>query len=330
MNEQNYPDISSLPPKTRENLKRLAKIRGESETVTFAQVGLEPIAKLPRSFKENVRDLFGVEFIEAGVRDELAYVQLSNGRIFYGHRSRPLDIRVFNCIKDKLSPVVTPDTYRIARDVAYRYFGERFWLRREFLPNKGGTIVEVGAFCGHKTMRFVDEVVGSSGKVLAIEVLPDNIAPLRRNVMENGLQDCIDILESGVWKERGTMLLHSKGQQRNSLVDFDGFVADKKIEVRTDTLNNILSTWEAKVINFLAIMVNSAELEVLQGMDEVIDRIEVIYVVASYERNGATTYRDCVQFLQDKGCHIAPASTGKIIYAVGSRYVDKYAEYLTI
>jgi hypothetical protein len=99
MNEQDYPDISSLPPKTRKNLKRLAKIRGESESVTLTQVGIDTIAKVPRGFKKNVRDLFGVEFIEASLRDELAYVQLSNGRIFYGHRSRPLDIRLFNCIK---------------------------------------------------------------------------------------------------------------------------------------------------------------------------------------------------------------------------------------
>ncbi len=320
-----------LNSKQRERLEQLAEIRGESVEQTLNKLPRKVIRHIPRKFGKITLAPIGVEFIDAGVRDGLGYVKLPNGRILYGHLSTDHYCKAYEAIKDLVSPKLTADTYRVAMDVAARYLGgsnSNFgWYKNELLPGKGGTIVEVGAYLGHKTIRFHDQVVGTTGKVLAIEIMPDNCEILRRNVQENGLNDYIEVVWSGVWNSPGEHIVRGKGFQRNSLVEIDEQNLPEVTTVPTDTLDNILENWGVESVDFIDIRTNGAEVEVLRGLDRMLDRVKVIYVATRYSSDGETTHDKCLQILKDRGCLILPQTGSKAIYAVTEKFSNLYKIY---
>lgn len=307
----------------KEKLEFLSKVRGEPIEVTFRKFG-NNIKKIPRSFSKHTVNVINADFVDAGVRDGMPYVKISDSRIFYGHFSNPNSRRAYEFLKDIVSPVLTSDTYLTALDVTHRYLTDFFWFPKELLPGTGGVIVEVGAYLGHKTIRLIDDIVGTTGKVLAIEMMPDNVSVLRRNVEANGLEDCIDIVECGVWNKKGETVAMGKGRQRNSLISLEKLKPDFQIKVPTDSLDNILPSWCKDTIDLLILTVNGVEIEALQGLDKELNRVKIIFVAAPYSRDGKRNYDVCLEILKDKGCFILPQTTQSRIYAVTEKHAKDY------
>ena len=185
--------------------------------------------------------------------------------------------------------------------------------------------MEAGAYLGHKTIRFIDDVVGTMGKVLAIEMMPDNIEVLRKNIQANGLGSCINVINCGVWSSSGETEVMGKGRQRNSIASIDKLSnSNMRITVRTDSLDNILHSWGEKVIDFLALTLNGAEVEALHGLEKEINRIKVIYVAARYTRKGQGTQQPCIEILKKRGCVILPQSGDSNIYAATKNFAKEY------
>jgi len=240
-------------------------------------------------------------------------------RRFYGYPSEPIPRLEYRFLKDLLPPAVTADTYLVAKEVTSRYLTDWGWYPREVLPGKGGTVVEVGAYLGHKTMRFVDECVGTSGRVLAIEMIPEDVQLLRRNIEANGLEGCVEAMQCGVWKEPGLRALRGKGRQRDSLVNLDKLGPERGQAVPTDTLDNILRRWGVATADFLVVTANGAEIEVLEGLQHEWERVKAVYVAACYTVDGVPTYDRCLEILKRRGSTILPQTTQHAIYAAGPR-----------
>jgi FkbM family methyltransferase len=260
------------------------------------------------------------KFRSSGVMGELAYVELDNGRKLYGYKSRKYVVRFYNSIADRSPATLTAHTYGCAVDVAYRYLRDLPYPRR-FLPSRGGTIAEIGAYLGHKTIKFVDDVVGNEGKVLAVEMMPDNFAILERNMQENNVRN-VTLKNVGVWNERQIKDVVGAGQQQNSLVTLDerqSFVSRGSIQ--TDTLDNILGEWDVPVIDFLNIRVNGAEIEVLQGLNAKLANVKVIFVAAQYSREGQQVKIKVKELLEQKECKIMHEDS-EGIYAVTKQYTQ--------
>jgi len=302
-------------------IELLAKAREESVEKTYSRYK-DKIKSIPRSFNKHTAKLLRYDISEAGVRDGLPFVILPNGRFFYGNFSNNKARREYEFLKDRVSPVLNSDTYLTALDVSSRLP----LYPKELLPGPGGVIVEAGAYLGHKTIRFVDMIVGLDGKVLAIEMMPENINILRRNITENKLENCIDVIGCGVWNKKGETTLMGKSRQRNSLVRLDELTPDITITVPTDSLDNILQAWGDYVVDFLAITVNGAEIEALQGLDKTLHRVKVIFVAAGrYNRSGQDTYAACLEILRQRDCVILPQSNANSIYAVTKKYAKNYS-----
>lgn len=306
--------LKRFEPEVRPKLLRLAELRGEMPKEVVRRFKKKQIKKIPPSILKHTHILVNAKFVEAGERDGLSFVRLDNGRIFYGHPSRKQHKREYEYIADKLSPCLSAATYLTAKDVAIRYLRDK-WYRKEFLPPPGGTVVEVGAYVGHKTMRFVDQHVTTSGRVLAIEIMPENIPILKRNIAENGLENVIDVMHCGVWNEPGELKVKGMGRQRNSLVSIDHLEGEKETIVPTDTLDNILARWNQPKIDFMVITVNGAEVEVLKGLDREIKRVKILYVAAHFKRDGKPTRDACRELLRAKKCEILTDSTDTGLYA---------------
>ncbi len=314
-----------LSAEDKKKLERLSKVRGESIVETFNKFS-KKVDDMPLNFNKHTKNLLRFDFPKAGMRDGMPYVELPNRRVFYGCLPNKKTRREFEFLKDRISHALSANTYLTALDVTSRYLTNYSWYPKELLPGKGGTVVEAGAYLGHKTIRFIDDAVGTEGKVLAVEMMPDNIEILRRNVKENGLKACVDIVESGVWNEKCEIKVMGKGRQRNSLVPIDKIGEDAKLTVPVNSLDNILKSWGEKTIDFLVITVNGAEVEVLQGLEGELDRVKVIYVAACYTRNGQRTYESCLKILKDSGCLILPQSTEFVIYAVTKRFAEVFSK----
>lgn len=207
----------------------------------------------------------------AGVSKGLSYLTLPNGRIFYGYISHGNHQRAYYYVRDLLPKQLDKYTFLLGLDVVHRYISDFARLPEKFLPGRGGIIVEAGAYLGHKTIRFVDEVVGTEGKVLAIEMMPDNVRILRKNIIKNGLESSIDVWEAGVWKEHSEMKVRGKSQQRNTLIYLEKLDEDTGVVVPTYSLDEILENWGHEPVDLLYITLNGAEIEALQGLNMKLD-----------------------------------------------------------
>ncbi|MBK1706879.1 FkbM family methyltransferase [Halochromatium glycolicum] len=299
-----------------ERLEALCRARGEDSSTVLRRFSSDEISRAPRSFSKHMDSLRKTVFAEAGVRDGLAFVRLPNGRIFYGHTSKSNHRRAFDYVHDVVPSVITEETYLLGLDIAQRYASDFSWPPASILPPYGGTLVECGAYLGHKTIRFADELVGSSGKVLAIEMMPDNVEILRRNVQENGLNDVIDIVEAGVWNEKGALPVKGKGRQRNTLLDMDKLTDEHGFLARVDTLDSLIEEWGQQSVDLVFMTINGAEVEALAGMDSSLSVARAIFVAAPYERNGRPSTEVCREIAENKGCKVLGESSGNRLYIV--------------
>lgn len=308
--------LDDLNDDERDRLRGLAAARSEPIETTFERFRHpKAVRRMPRRWVEHVTSPIGVEIAGAGVRGELAFIDLPNGRRLWSFATDARGGRHYEYLKDLVSPALSCETYRAAREVCSRYVREWSWYAPDLLPGPGGTIAEVGAFLGHKTLRFLDLVVGPAGRILAIEPVPENCSVLRRNVAENGVSDRITVRECAVWNEPGTAVISGAGNTRFSLVEIEGLDRTESADVPTETLDRLLGGWDVERIDFLDIRVNGAEYEVLEGLRAELPRIGIIYVAAPYKRGGAGSAERCRELLEARGCRILPQSTATGIYA---------------
>lgn len=311
--EQVIENQAQISEQVKEKAKIVSKARGESLESVLNRFSTEDIAQAPNSFSKHIPALRQATFVETGMKDDLAFVRTMDGKIFYGYPSQNNHRRAYQFVCDLLPDMVTEDTFLVCLDVVQRYATDFTWPPEEVLPPRNGTVVECGAYLGYKTIRFAEELV-PNGKVLAIEMMPDNVEVLRRNIDENGLADRVSIIEAGVWNQPGTLVVKGKGRQRNTLVNLEKLSDDIGVEARVDTLDNLLDEWEVESVDFMFITVNGAEIEAIQGLNQWQPKVKGLFVAAPYQRDGQPNSDICRNLLQEGGYSILPSSnTNRVI-----------------
>jgi len=299
----------------------LAHVRGEAPATVAHKYSENELATIPSTFSKHIPALRKTRLLETGLRDGMAFARTPDGKIFYGYPSKANHRRAYHFVKDLLPQEVTEDTFLVSLDVAQRYATDFTWPPGDILPQRSGTVVECGAYLGYKTIRFAEELV-PDGKILAIELMPENVNILRRNVAEAGLSDRITIVQAGVWHKPDTLLVKGKGRQRNTLVELDKLKDDTNVVARVDTLDNLLDEWEIgdTTIDLLFVTVNGAEIEALQGLHRWMARVRGLFVAAPYERNGQPNADTCREILDRKGCTILASSNPSRVIALGPSF----------
>ena len=93
-------------------------------------------------------------------------------------------------------------TFFIGSATGKRWYGHRIFdcpeLRfvKRYLVQPGGVVIECGAHHGEHTI-LLSRWVGSSGRVIAVEPMPENVAILRRNIELNRLTN-VTVIEKVV------------------------------------------------------------------------------------------------------------------------------------
>jgi FkbM family methyltransferase len=135
---------------------------------------------------------------------------------------------------------------------------------------------------------YVAKQVGQSGKVIAVEMIPENYVVLKKNLSENFPDNTIAI-NCGVHKETGNRTAYLGNNQiagfRKEVIA--RYVTDiHEIEIEMDTVDNIQKNQDIGVVNLMIIQVNGNEIDVLQGVTKSIKNIKNFAVAAPYDRPG--------------------------------------------
>lgn len=319
--DKTYRVRVSLDPKLTERLEALAAIRGQDVTQSLTQLTQNLVKILPASPPPKALACADLAIDKAGVERSVPFIRLKMGRVFYGLPSEPHHRALYTFLADLLPKQLTPETYHLANEIQGRYFNVNY----RGMPGPGGVIVEAGAYIGFKAIRFAD-IVGPTGKVVAIEMIPDNAQLLDRNVRANGLENVVTTVNSGLWDEPGEFTANYKNYQQNSLVQLDDRKYANQMTVKTDTLDNILDRTHVGSIDFLNMQINGAELEALRGLKRRINDVKLLRIASYYKRQGKPTVDACCKILDELGCVVLNRSPAGSIYASPKRFANEFSD----
>lgn len=137
-------------------------------------------------------------------------------------------------------------------------------LQRELRP--GATFFDIGANVGFVTL-IAARLVGPSGRVVAFEPVPANVAAIRENLAMNGI-DWVEVRETAVARSGGrASLIVSDVSAFSRLASVNVPTgARESIEVAVSSIDELLAAGEVPVPDVVKIDVEGAELEVIEGM----------------------------------------------------------------
>src|SRR5919109_1742357 len=181
-----------------------------------------------------------------------------------------------------------------------------------FIPNERDFVVDVGAHIGLYTI-IASKRVGPKGKVIAIEVDPNNFEILKRNIEFNNLTNVIELNYAAYSKEKRMKLyLVGERHEEKAAKSSSGFTKyntlmsnfvkqdEKFIEVNTNTPGNILSQLigiRPEQINWIKIDVEGAGFEVLKEAHKTVSEAKDIAILI--ELHGSTyDYRPKVELVK--------------------------------
>ena len=154
-------------------------------------------------------------------------------------------------------------------------------------------VLEVGTHIGYLTQYF-ENLVGSDGRVLAVEPTQSSLRYLKKNV-----RSCTTVVEKAASSKKGQaeFFVEEFGGYTNSLVEEftlssnDSHIASQKVSsdvslviVETDTLDNICSQ-NNFMPNFIKIDVEGAEYDVLKGASNTLKNVNALMVEVSRQKS---------------------------------------------
>ena len=308
-------DTESRTDRLDTAIQKLVEARGTDVGEVSARFSEEMILTAPNSFSKHTSGLRALEISGSGVLGDMAWIEVPSGRRFFSPVSRNNHQRAFEYVSDLISPNLTAETFLAALDVVGRYASGQASIPPSLYPPKNGSVMECGAYLGHKTIRFAEDLV-PEGEILAVELMPENCRIFRRNIEENGLQDRVSLIEAGVWSGPDRLKIWGKGRQRNSLFPLEKIKVESDVWASVDSIDHHLDAWGRPSIDLLYITVNAAEIEALQGLDRWRDRIRAVVIEALYEREGRDCGDWCRELLIEMGFELVSGGGPKQVCAI--------------
>lgn len=169
------------------------------------------------------------------------------------------------------------------------------------LLQPGQTFYDVGAHVGFFTV-LGGRLVGAGGRVVAFEPLPANVQALRHNVELNDFAH-VRVVDAAVANTMGTLELQLVGNSTGPKLALAGRDAGSKgsVQVATVALDAWLRETGERPPDLLKIDVEGAEIEVIQGMRETIERTRPRILCEMHGRN-----REYVELMTSLGYDVRP------------------------
>ena len=170
-----------------------------------------------------------------------------------------------------------------------------------FQPEDGEIVLDVGANIGLYTVR-ASRLVGSQGKVIAIEAEPANFDALLFNLKLNQANNVIP-LNLAAWNQEAMLDLHLFDcTQSHSLVSVPEKAHLSSVKVKARTLDKVLAELGIESVDWIKIDVEGAEVEVLQGLEKTMSRSPNLKLLLEVHTN--ETAEKCLSLLKKRGYEI--------------------------
>jgi len=180
-----------------------------------------------------------------------------------------------------------------------------------FSPEKGNTVVDVGAHMGRYTITS-SKSVGASGLVIAFEAHPYNFRILQHNLKLNKLKNVI-ALNWAVYSKKSRLKLYLPDEDlgytmHHSLMTnylstkYNKDIERRYVEVESDTLDNLLKSRAITKVDWMKIDVEGAEYEVLKGAKEILSANKPMSILV--EVHGKDTYHPTIELLRSNNFNI--------------------------
>lgn len=279
-----------------------------------------------------------------------------NGKIFVGFPNASSDVRVFRVIANRLPKDLTVEYYRVLRDVITRYIyphmmpllkpltrgyktmsgfhGQhkdtipdiddvvlRDRLTDLFMFRHDDIIMNCGAYAGYGDLR-VSEYL-PNGKIIAIEAKKECYDLLKENIGKNAVGNIL-ALNHAVWNKNETIDLNTGELQANTLVSdvsfFDptGRNNPSREIIEAVTLDSLADRLSLKKLDFISLTLNGAEVEVIDGMKEVLSNFAPrIRLAGWYWRGKEPVWKLCSEKLKKHNYEVVVGKY-KSVYAFKS------------
>jgi len=147
---------------------------------------------------------------------------------------------------------------------------------------KSDVVLDIGANIGYYTLIFA-KLVGDSGKVFSFEPESENFKILKKNVEINGYNNVI-LEQKIVSNNDGISTLYvSEKAGSHRIYKSDDYI--QSFEIESISVDNYLEKNNINKIDFIKIDVEGAELNVLQGIQKILDSNEHIILFTEFSPN---------------------------------------------
>ena len=197
----------------------------------------------------------------------------------------------------------------LSRDLAIRGTREeqlKFIIDKEVGP--GNVILDVGANIGYYSIMLAN-IVGSNGKIYALEPEPTNYQTLKKNITLNKLENIIEPYQMGASDTNSPRFLYrSKYSNMHSFILPENDILDIKnpksqIEIKMTNLSDFISNKEA--IDMLRMDIEGYEVEVLLGLQNAIKNNtwtgKILFECHFKKYNEAHSIKNKLEFLFNNG-----------------------------
>lgn len=282
-------------PHVKANLQAVAELRGETPEEAAEQIAVNLLRTVPRIVRNFRVDFDELDIAECGFDAGHPWLRTTSGRFFYDYPASSRDVLYYLLFRDQIPEQITVETFGLATNVIRRYLNGT-----NNVPDGSRVVVDAGCYIGFKPIAYADKV-GPEGKVIAIEMMPDNYDLLCRNVEANDLFDRIVTVNSALSDRTGTVVARRLHKQAATIADADqlaGFGEDS--EVQMDTLANVFDrTIPDRDVDFLNVQVNGNELAALEGLGSWAKRVKAFSVTSPYTRDGARLREQVIEWFKD-------------------------------
>jgi FkbM family methyltransferase len=219
--------------------------------------------------------------------------------------------------------------YRLAYDPHYRdiFFEGIVTFFYHYPIRKGDVVVHIGASFGEETSRFV-KAVGRKGQVFAIEPEARNVEVMRA-LLPITRWPQLTIIQKAASNAEGEVDFFVGGGKEHRLAgipckkltyewwgvedNLDDSRYRSVVQVAADTLDNILRPYALDRIDFILIETNGSELEVVQGMTEVLKISRHLGVRGHVMRDNVPIRIAVATCLQSHGFETSTTSEGMVL-----------------
>jgi len=180
---------------------------------------------------------------------------------------------------------------------------------RQMLPQQGGCFIDIGANVGVFSV-LASRWLGSSGRVIAIEPSPREMAYLRANIALNPGGAAVSLSDFAIADVEGQTILRVADDLNGGLntlgsdFAYPGVPTNSEVAVSVTTLDALLTRLSVDRIDVVKIDVEGAEMRVLSGAEESLRRFGPALIVEVFDhalRGQGASAADLQAYLQHRG-----------------------------